>query len=482
MGPADRTDDTTVTPVRWTGTAALRWGWRFARDPLVATRRIFDAAGPFVILAEGLPLIRPARAVLLGVPLVLTAGAAFHRELLSDPDKWRGASLLPGGPKGSAARRMSAGLTRLTGHRHAHYRRLLLQPLHKTSVRAMSAKMAERAAKEAAGWPIEEPIDLSEYARRMMRDIGLELLFGGSGEPSSAIADRVSRLMERKWDWSVIAFPIDLPVTAYGRVVRDAAILERLMLEWAAAKRGRVDETDLASIIVNGSDADGNPPDDAVIVGQLASLLAAASEASHSVLIWTLFLLHQHPRVAAVLFHELRDKLGSGSPSLDQASELPYLDAVVKESMRVLPPVPLQIRVAQSDTTIAGHEVPKGTRVMLNTFLTNRMPELYPEADVFRPERWFEIAPTVFEFSVFSGGPYSCPGYLFGSTAVKIALAAIVMRYGMDLLPARHIDYRVQPTLRPSRGISVRLRRQDGSAPKPMPIAGNIKDLVKLPQ
>jgi cytochrome P450 len=474
-------DDTIVTPVRWTGTAALRWGWRFARDPLVTTRRVFAAAGPFVILAEALPVVRPARAVLLGVPLVLTAGAAFHRQLLSDPEKWRGASLLPGGPKHSAARRMSAGLTRLTGHRHAHYRKLLLQPLHKTSVHAISERMADRAAAEAATWPIEEPIDLSEYARRMMRNIALELLFGGSSEQSCAIADRVSRLMERKWDWSVIAFPINLPVTTYGRVVRDAAVLERLMLEWAAAKGGHVNETDLASIIVNSSDADGNPPDDAVIVGQLASLLAAASEASHSVLIWTLFLLQQHPRVAAILFYELRDRLGGGSPSLDQASELPYLDAVVKESMRVLPPVPLQIRVAQSDTTIAGHPVPKGTRVMLNTFLTNRMPELYPEADVFRPERWFEIAPTVFEFPVFSGGPHSCPGYLFGATAVKIALAAIITRYSIDLLPATHIDYRVQPTLRPRYGVSVHLRRQDGGAPKPMPVTGNIKDLVKLP-
>jgi cytochrome P450 len=475
-------DDATMTPVRWTGMAALRWGWRFARDPLLTTRRVFDAAGPFVILAEGLPLIRSARTVMLGVPLVLTAGAAFHRELLSDPDKWRGASLLPGGPKGSAARRMSAGLTRLTGHRHAHYRKLLLHPLHKTSVRAISEQMADRAAAEAAAWPIEESIDLSEYARRMMRDIALELLFGGSSEQSGAIADRVSRLMERKWDWSAIAFPINFPGTAYAHVIRDAAILERLMLEWVTVKRGQVDERDLASIIVNSSDAAGKPTDDAVIVGQLASLFAAASEASHSVLIWTLLLLQQHPRVASVLFQELRDRLGGGAPSLDKASELPYLDAVVKESMRVLPPVPLQIRVAQSDTTIAGHEVPMGTRVMLNTFLTNRMPELYPEADVFRPERWFDISPTAFEFPVFSGGPYSCPGYLFGSTAVKIALAAIVTRYSMDLLPAAHIDYRVQPTLRPRRGISVRLRLQAGGAPKPTPITGNIRDLVKLPQ
>jgi cytochrome P450 len=60
---------------------------------------------------------------------------------------------------------------------------------------------------------------------------------------------------------------------------------------------------------------------------------------------------------------------------------------------------------------------------MLNTHLTNRMPDLYPEGDVLRPERRFKIAPNAFEFPVFSGGPHSCPGYWFGLAAIKIALA-----------------------------------------------------------
>jgi len=89
-------------------------------------------------------------------------------------------------------------------------------------------------------------------------------------------------------------------------------------------------------------------------VGQIPSLFAAAFEAGQSVLTWTLLLLAQHPRVAAQLLDELRRKMGSKTgntwPSLSDAGDLPYLDAVVKESMRVLPPVPFQIRVAQRDT------------------------------------------------------------------------------------------------------------------------------------
>ncbi|HET7191906.1 MAG TPA: cytochrome P450 [Pseudolabrys sp.] len=327
---------------------------------------------------------------------------------------------------------------------------------------------------------MEQMIDLWEYTRRLMRVFAVELLFGG-GDQAYLIADLVSRLMEHKWDRRAFIFPVNLPNTLYGQIVRESEDLERHLLEWVAGKRGRIDNRDLASIIVNSPDADGNLTDDATIVGQLPSLFAAASEASQGALAWTLLLLMLHPRVEAALLDELRDALGGASPSLERAIELPFLDAVIKESMRILPPVPLQIRVAQCDTSIAGNEIGKGSRVILNTFLTNRMPELYPEGDLFRPERWFSIAPTAFEFPVFSAGPHSCPGYWFGSTAIKIALAAILTRYRMNLPHDARVDYRVQPTMRPLAAIPVVLRRQDGGGQSTTPIRGKIRNLVSFP-
>src|SRR5262249_55317869 len=264
-----------------------------------------------------------------------------------------------------------------------------------------------------ASWPAGQTIDVWEFPRRLMRSFAVELLFGGNSEQGYFIADAVSRLMEDKWGSSAFAFRVNLPITSYGRIVRQSELLERRVLEWARTKRGQVDDRDLASIIVNSPDADGDPPSDAAIVGQIPSLFAAAFEAGQSALTWTLLLLMQHPRVGGELLDELRNKLGATTPSLSEAGDRPDLDAVVKESMRIIPPVPLQIRVAQCDTKIFGHHMPRGTRVMLNTFLTNRMPDLYPDADVFRPERWFTIAPTAFEFPVFSGGPHGCPGYWF---------------------------------------------------------------------
>lgn len=467
-------------PVRLTGPAAWGWALRFGLDPLTATRQACAAFGPFVVLAEALPFLRRSRAPMLNVPLVLTAGAAFNRELLSDPETWRGVSLLPGGPRNSAARRLSQGLTRTTGPSHAHYRKLVAAPLRRTSVNALAEKMARLAEAEVASWPAGGVIDIWEFPRRLMRRLAVELLFGGNSNHGYIIADAVSRLMEGKWGGSAFAFPINLPFTSYGRMVRDSEALEHRVLEWARAKRGQRDDCDLASIIVNSPDADGNPPSEAILVGQIPSLLAAAFEAGQSALTWTLTLLTQHPLVFAQLFDELRSRTGAASPSLSEAGDLPYLDAVLKESLRILPPVPFQIRVAQCDTQIFGYRVPKGTRVILNAFLTNRMMPPYSGGDEFQPERWFTIAPNAFEFPVFSAGPHSCPGYWFGATAVKVALAAIIARYRLVLPPGTRIDYRVQPTMRPLHRISALLCPQDGAFAATQ-IRGRIRELVKLP-
>jgi cytochrome P450 len=472
-------DDATAAPVRLTGFECLRWSWRFARDPLMATRDALAAFGPLVILAEALPFIRPRRTVLLDVPLVLTAGARFHGELLSDPATWRGVSLLPGGPRNSAARRISSGLTRITGDRHAHFRKLLAPPLRKASVQASAEKMARLAEAEVASWPAGGIVDLWEHPRRLMRRFAVELLFGGDGERVYRIVDLVSLLMERKWGWGAFV-PINLAITPYGRIVREAEVLESRVLEWAESKRGRLDERDLASILVNSRDTDGTPLSDTSIVGQIPSLIAAASEAAQSALTWTLLLVTQHPHVAGMLLDELREKLGGAAPALEAAGDLPYLGAVVNESMRILPPVPMQIRVAQRDATIGGHHTPTGTRVMLNTFLTNRMPDPFPEGDVFRPERWFTIAPTAFQWPVFSGGPYACPGYWFGLQAVKIALAAILARYRPVFAPDTRIDYNVQPTMRPLQNVPMLLHPQDGAFAA-TPISGRIRNLVNFP-
>jgi cytochrome P450 len=164
--------------------------------------------------------------------------------------------------------------------------------------------------------------------------------------------------------------------------------------------------------------------------------------------------------------------------SADEGEQCSLLDAVIKESMRVLPPVPFQVRRATQDTALFDCEVKAGTRVFLSSFLTNRLPEVYHDGDKFRPQRWAQIAPSQYEYLVFSAGPRTCVGYWFGMTFLKTALAHIVRRYRLTLVPGARIDSQVAITLWPSRGLPVVIHAQDGLF-RASPIRGNICRLVR---
>jgi cytochrome P450 len=264
-------------------------------------------------------------------------------------------------------------------------------------------------------------------------------------------------------------------------MLRGGEALERCILEWADRKRGHPENTDLLSIIVNGPDEDGIPPSDATIVGHVTQLFSAAFETCQNVLVSTLMLLAQHPRIARDLLDELRGKLTGAAPTLDNVGNLPMLEAVIKETLRILPPVPLSMRVATQDTTLAGYAVPTGGRVVLNPFLTNRLPDLYADADSFQPGRWANTKPTAFEFLAFGAGPRACPGFGFAMNVLKVALASIMTRYRVSLVPEAHVNYWVRPLLTPSTDVRAVLSRQDGAFAA-VPINGNIRSLVRFSQ
>src|SRR4029079_1644734 len=162
----------------------------------------------------------------------------------------------------------------------------------------------------------------------------------------------------------------------------------------------------LFSIVANNPDETGAALSDEQIIGHIPPLMVAAFETCQNLLFWTLLLLCQHPKIAGDLLDELRGRLAGATPSLDRIADLPLLDAVINESLRILPPVPQQFRIAASDTVLANVPVPRSTKALLSPFFTNRDPKLYPDPDCFKPERWTSINPPPYEFSSFSAGPY----------------------------------------------------------------------------
>jgi cytochrome P450 len=323
-------------------------------------------------------------------------------------------------------------------------------------------------------------MDLAEHTRSLMQVLAIALYFGDDRPRGCPIVKMVNDKVHFGRSFSLGALRVDLPSTPYRRMLLTSEELEHRLLDWATCTRGQPRDRNLLSTIVNNPDEDGHPVDDATVAGQLTTMLLALYDTCQNALVWTLILLAQHLRVARELADELQGALAGGRPSWGRIRDLPLLDSVVKESLRILPPAPLQVRIADAATTLADYEVAPGSRVMLNAIVTNRNPDLYPDADRFKPERWAGIEPSAFDYAVFSAGPRRCPGYWYGLSALKLSIASILSRYRIEIEPGTRVDYEIVVTMGPRGRVAARLRPNDGMFTA-SPIRGGINKLVRFP-
>jgi cytochrome P450 len=151
-----------------------------------------------------------------------------------------------------------------------------------------------------------------------------------------------------------------------------AAKQERAILDWAEQKCGDLDAKDILSIIVNSPDESGRPPSAAIIGGILSFTFGATYETCRNGLAWTLIMIAQSPQVAGPLAEEIIGALAGGPP--DRIDAVPLLDSVIKEAMRIFPPVPLQYRKSTAATELGGAYIGPGTRLLASSYLINRNP------------------------------------------------------------------------------------------------------------
>lgn len=190
---------------------------------------------------------------------------------------------------------------------------------------------------------------------------------------------------------------------------------------------------------------------------ELLTLLFAGHETTGMALAWALFWIHRTPGVLERLRAEL-DALGP-TPDPDQASRLPYLDAVCKETLRIRPVIPVASRAVVKPMAIQGYGVDPGQRVFAAIYLTHRREDLYPEPERFRPERFLERKFTPYEYLPFGGGVRRCLGMAFALYEMKVVLATLVSLFDLELgtrLPV--VGVRKSIALAPSGGPRIRVR------------------------
>jgi cytochrome P450 len=301
----------------------------------------------------------------------------------------------------------------LDGEEHLRERRLIQTPFHGERMRAFRPAVAELARAELGTW--SGRVTTLERMKHLTLETILRIVFGARGEQEAAeLRDAVHgtldtvRSMPRMLAMSLVQRDLG-PRSPWGRFRIAVEHFDELLMDVVARRRAEPGGDSMLALLLEQRDEDGEPPTDRHLRDQLVALLAAGHDTSAASLSWAFERLARHPEVHARLHGDDPD----------------YLDAVVKEVLRVRPALTIAPRRLLEPVRIAGWSLPAGVHVGACLWLALRREDLWPEASAFRPERWLEgPAPNPMSWIPFGGGVRRCAGAPFAEMEMREVLRA----------------------------------------------------------
>ena len=349
-------------------------------------------------------------------PMVFTSDPAEIKRAYATPELRAGASstfLEPfAGPR---------SILVLDGEEHLKERKLMLPPFHGEELQRWRETMASVAEAELVSWAPGRPLRTLERMQAVALEIILRVVFGG-GDPQ--LRDAIRRALQLPMPMLLAMSLWQWPYAAYLRRIRalDALLYERIDHDG--------DGTLLAVLKATGASREQ-------LRDQLATLLAAGHETTAGSLGWALERLARHPEVLARI----------------RAGDEAYLDATVKEVLRVRPVLAITPRQVVDSYELQGWTLPAGVHVTPCIYLAHRRPDVWEDPTAFRPERFLDGAPEPYTYIPFGGGIRRCVGAAFASLEIKEVLRAVANQF--ELSPARHGGERMRRrsiTMTPAQG------------------------------
>jgi cytochrome P450 len=301
----------------------------------------------------------------------------------------------------------------LDGEEHLRERRLMQAPFHGERMRAFEPTVAELARHELSTW--SGRVTTLERMRDLTLDIILRVVFGARGEREAAqLRDAVEgtldsvRSLPRMLAMALVQSDLG-PRSPWGGFRLAVERFDALLLDVVARRRAEPGGDSVLALLLEQRDEDGNSPTDQHLRDQLVALLVGGHDSSAASLAWAFERLARHPAVHL--------RLGEGDPA--------YLDAVVKEVLRVRPALTIAPRRLLEPVQIAGRTLPAGVQVAACLWLAMRREDLWPQAGAFRPERWLvDPPPNPVSWIPFGGGVRRCAGAPFAEMEMREVLRA----------------------------------------------------------
>lgn len=449
-------------------------GWhgnyiRYFRNPVVSMQALYETHGPVVAFLKDSP------------DWVFAFGPDYNRQLLTNPDLFSVKLLFLPTPEDSAVRRLCAGLLNMDGDLHHQQRQLMMPAFHDDRLKNYYAAMVTTAQHFLDRWQVGEVRDITRELRRLTLAMTTRTFFGlePSGEMAQTLGPLIHHWLQLFTSGGVILLPFNVPGLPYHTLLQVSEKLEGYIRTMIEQRRAQAGPSDLLALLIQAQAEGHAGMTEKELIGQTNLAFISGHEKSAVALTWMLFLLSQHPHVTTDLCDELEGALQGAPPTREQLKQLPLLDWVVKESLRLLPPLSSLWRLGTRDFELGPYTLPKGSWVTLSPFVTHRLPELYPEPKRFRPERWSRLTPTPYEYLPFGAGAHACLGTSFAVMQFKIILVLLLQRYRLTTPPGTKIETQMKIALATRQGIPMRI----GPRSEPFTrnaVSGNIRKLVEL--
>lgn len=459
---------------------------RLARNPIGRMTELFERWGaPVALVRGGGGRVFSTDRNCPGV--VFIRGRELSREVELDHETFHRSSLvgqLSPSERVDERRRplleWGTGLFAVNGDEHRRQRGLIAQFLTRSKVEGYLGEILAATRSQVSNWRPGAYIDMHLEMMDLTVKIAAKTLLGLDIDVEQEIFRSGAESLRLVLSPSVLLVPWDLPGLPYRRFLNAVATFNSKIRQVVEERRGSARRPDVLSALIGASDEVGSLSATEV-VGHASVIYAASHETTGNALTWTFFLLSQHPEWQKAASEEVKDVVKGEEPTPDDLEKLETLDAVLRESLRILPSAPWTTRIASKDTTIGGRAVPSGTEIVVSIFHTHRESSLYDRPNEFDPSRWSRIQPDVFQFNAFSAGPRACVGRSFATLEMKAVLAMVLRRFRVELDGRRPVDPVLNITLAPRRGVGMRVGTDSRFGDGVGRARGRVRALVRLP-
>lgn len=414
----------------------------FLKDSLGFTRTRQRAHGPIF------------KSHLFGRPTVLMGGPdAMRFVFTNEKDK-----LVVSWPKSTVALLGEGALSVQEGAGHLRLRKVLQHVFGHKQLTAHVPQMDRIATLHLERWARRGSFAWCPLLSGFTFHIACALVLGDESDVAGLEAPFEA------WLAGLFSLPIELPFTVFGRAL---LARERLIERIGAATRDRLARgavgEDALSVLIGATDERGEALSQETIVDMILTLLFAGHETSSSGLSSFCMLVAQYPEVLEKLRAEQRGITLEGPLTAEHIKRMPYLDQVIKEVLRFMPPVGGGFRKATTECEVGGYRIPAGWTVLYGINATHRIAPNFVDPDRFDPERFgpgrAEDKQARFSWVPFGGGARVCLGMEYARLEMAVLGARLVRDYAWELVPGQDLGIAPIPSPRPKSGLQVRLWR-----------------------